>query len=88
MIKNNLFKNNLPFFYIIIPFLKFTKKLEKEFNNSFFKTNNKNPYRQFYHNIPIQDKNKFINYLYPNIDSCKNSHYKCKPYADIRIYNI
>jgi len=87
MIKNNIFQNNLPFYYLIIPFVNFTKKIEKQFNNSFYKIKNKNPFRQFYHIIPKQNKHKFQQYLYPKIESCKSSSNKCIPYTDIRIYS-
>lgn len=87
MSKNNIFQNSVPFYYLIIPILKYTKKIEEEFNNSFFITNNKNPYRQFFHTVPKQNKYEYSNYLYPSIESCKSSSFKCKPYTDIRIYN-
>lgn len=90
MIKNNLFQNNLPFFYLVIPILKYTKKIEKEFNNSFYSNTknqkNQNVYRQFYHTVPEQNKDLFQKYLYPDIQSCKSSTSKCLPYTDIRIY--
>lgn len=87
MIKNNIFQNNLPYHYLVIPILKYKKKMETEFNNSFYFVENKNPYRQFYHTVPKQDRNRFFKYLYPNVESCKSSSLKCKPYNDIRIYN-
>lgn len=87
MIKNNIFQNNLPYYYLIIPILKYSKKIEKKFYNSFYFIKNKNPYRQFYHTVPKQDKDKYLKYLYPEIESCKSSSKKCIPYTDIRIYS-
>lgn len=87
MLKNNIFQNNLPYHYLVIPILKYTKKIEQEFNNSFYFIENKKPYRQFYHTVAKQDKHKFIQYLYPKVESCKSYSLKCIPYNDIRIYN-
>lgn len=88
MLKNNIFQNNLPYHFLVVPILKYTKKLETEFNDSFYLTEkNNNPYRQFYHTVPTQNKDAFQKYLFPNVESCKSSSSKCIPYNDIRIYN-
>lgn len=88
MTKNNLFQNNLPFHFLIVPILKYTKKMETEFNNTFYsRKKNKNVYRQFYHTVPTQNKDSFQKYLYPDVQSCKSLSSKCVRYNDIRIYN-
>ena len=85
---NNLFENKIPFDNDLYNKKKivYNLKMNKTFNNSFYKTKNKNPFRQFYHITEIFNNFRFAKFLF-KVDSCKSNKQICLPYYDIR-YSI